>query len=81
MKRFSSLDLSPSKHLIISFDRLRPKWEEAGCHQQPLGSCPAEDIDDLCKSDLFFCFCLFLDIFRRYFFASDNQRTQYIHEV
>lgn len=24
------------------FDRLRPQWEEAGCHQEPLGPCLVE---------------------------------------
>ena len=28
------------------FDRLRPQWEEAGCHQLPLGPCPQENEDE-----------------------------------
>ena len=33
--------------LFSGFDRLRPQWEEAGCHRQPLGPCPPDNEDQL----------------------------------
>ena len=33
------------------FGRLRQQWEEAGCHNEPLGACPADN-EDMSGSEL-----------------------------